>query len=331
MKVLFIGGTGNISTDCASLAVEKGIDLTILTRGQTGARFLGKIETISCDIRDRNAATEALRDRAFDSVVDFIGYLPEHVETDISLFRNRTRQYIFISSATVYEKPPSHYLVTESVPLSNPFWQYAREKMACEERLNRAFREEGFPATIVRPSHTYGVTRIPSSLSIRDYTIIDRMKKRQKVVVHGDGQSLWVLTHTTDFAKGLVGMLGKEESIGEHYHITSDEVLTWDQIYRELGKAAGVEPDLVHVPSEVIAHFDAELGGNLLGDKSFSVVFDNSKIKKLVPGFQATVTFAEGLRRSLAWYEADPARMLPSPRSNDLIERILSAWSRVHC
>jgi nucleoside-diphosphate-sugar epimerase len=329
MKVLFIGGTGNISTDCASLAVERGIELTILTRGETSPRFFGNVEILQCDIRDLDAAREALRGREFDAVVDFIAFLPEHVEADISLFQNRTRQYVFISSATVYEKPPSHYLITESVPLSNPLWLYARQKIECEERLNRAFREEGFPATIVRPSHTYGITRIPSSLSIRDYTIIDRMKRGKKVVVHGDGQSLWVLTHTTDFAKGLVGLLGKEAAVGEHFHVTSDEVLTWDQIYRELGKAGGVEPELVHVPSEVIARFDAELGANLLGDKSFSVVFDNSKIKRFVPGFQATVSFAAGLRKSLEWYQADPARMIPSAKSNDLIDRILSAWSRV--
>jgi nucleoside-diphosphate-sugar epimerase len=328
MKVLFIGGTGNISTDCASLAIERGMKLSILTRGQSALRFSGDADIIRADIRDRNAAAEVIRGREFDAVVDFVAYLPEHVETDIFLFRNRTRHYIFISSATVYEKPPSHYLVTEAVPLANPFWQYARDKIACEAALNRAWQEEGFPATIVRPSHTYGVTRIPSSLGIRDYTILDRMKKGKKVVVHGDGQSLWVLTHTTDFAKGLVGMLGKAESIGDHYHITSDEVLTWDQIYRELGKAVGVEPDLVHVPSEFIARFDAELGANLLGDKSFSVVYDNRKIKQLVPGFQATVTFAEGLEKSIAYHEADPSRMVPSARSNDLIDRILESWSR---
>jgi nucleoside-diphosphate-sugar epimerase len=329
MKVLFIGGTGNISTDCVSLAVEKGIQLSILTRGQTSPRFSDHVEILRCDIRDLDAAREALRGREFDAVVDFIAYLPEHVEADIALFQNRTRQYVFISSASAYEKPPSHYLITEAVPLSNPFWLYARQKIACERRLDRAFGDEGFPATIVRPSHTYGVTRIPSSLSIRDYTLIDRMKRGKKILVHGDGQSLWVLTHTSDFAKGLVGILGQEEAVGDHYHITSDEVLTWDQIYRELGKAAGVEPELVHVPSDVIARFDPELGANLLGDKSFSVVYDNSKIKKRVPGFQATTSFAEGLRKSLAWFEADPARMIPSAKSNDLIERVLSAWSRV--
>jgi nucleoside-diphosphate-sugar epimerase len=328
MKVLFIGGTGNISTACARLALEKGIQLSLLVRGQSPRRFSGKAEFIHGDIRNRELAAATLKDREFDAVVDWVAYLPEHVEADIALFQGRTGHYVFISSATVYQKPPSHFVITESTPLSNPFWQYARDKLACEERLERAFRDEGFPATIVRPSHTYSETRIPSALGVRDYTIVDRMKRGKKIIVHGDGQSLWVMTHATDFAKALVGMLGKPESIGERYHITSDEVLTWDQIYSQIGCAAGFEADLIHIPSAYINLFDAEVGAGLLGDKAYSMVFDNSKIKRLVPEFRATITFAEGIRMSLAWFEADASRRTVNRDSDDLMDRIIQCYQR---
>jgi len=328
MKVLFIGGTGNISASCTSLAAERGIELVLFRRGTTPELLPSKVKTIVGDIRDRESASAALRNQEFEAIVDFVAYLPDHVETDIALFRGRTRQYVFISSASVYEKPPAHYVVTESTPVGNPFWQYARDKIACEERLERALREEGFPFTIVRPSYTYGETWIPTAMSVHDYTIVDRMRKGKKIISHGDGQSLWTLTHASDFAKGLIGLLGNPNCIGERYHITSDEVLTWDRIYREIGSAAGVEPDLIHIPSDFIAPFDARVGASLLGDKSYSQVFDNTKIKQLVPSFRATVSFAEGIRRSVEWFEADPSRQAITQGRDDLMDRIIATYKR---
>jgi nucleoside-diphosphate-sugar epimerase len=326
MKVLFIGGTGNISTACVRQALDFGMDVQLLTRGQSPHRPDHRAGLILGDIRNRQSAFHALKDQDWDAVVDWVAYLPEHVETDIALFRGRTRQYVFVSSTTVYQKPPSHYRITESVPLANPFWQYARDKIACEERLVLASAEEGFPITIVRPSLTYGETWIPCAVGGHDYTVIDRMKRGKEIIVHGDGQSLWTVTHNSDFAKGLVGLLGNPAAIGEHFHITSDEVLTWDRIYRAMANAACVESKLVHIPSEFINLFDARIGAGLLGDKSFSSVFDNSKIKRAVPGFQATIPFSEGIRKSLDWFQADASRQVVNAAMNQLMDRIIQAY-----
>jgi nucleoside-diphosphate-sugar epimerase len=325
MKVLFIGGTGNISTACTRLAAERGIEIFLFNRGQSESSLQGQAQLIRGDIRDTASALEILRHSHFDVVVDWVAYKPEHIETDISLFAGRVRQYVFISSAAVYQKPPRHYLVTEATPMENPFWQYGRDKIACEERLDRACRDEGFPVTIVRPSLTYGETWIPCAVGGHDYTVVDRMRRGKKIIVHGDGQSLWTVTHNSDFAKGLIALLGNERTIGEKYHITSDEVLTWERIYKTIGAAAGVEPELLHVPSDVIAAFDARTGASLLGDKAYSIVYDNSKIKRAVPGFDATVSFAEGMRRSLAWFDADPRRRTVNDEANSLMDRIISA------
>jgi nucleoside-diphosphate-sugar epimerase len=324
MRVLFIGGTGNISTACTRLAEEKGIELFLLNRGRSETRLQAKAQVIKGDIRDAASVAEALKGRHFDVVVDWVAYETQHIETDIALFAGRVRQYVFISSAAVYQKPPLHYLVTESTPMRNPFWKYGRDKIACEERLDRAHRDEGFPVTIVRPSLTYGETWIPCAVGGHDYTVVDRMRRGKKIIVHGDGQSLWTVTHNSDFAKGLIGLLGNEAAIGERYHITSDEVLTWERIYMTIGAAAGAKPELLHVPSEVIASFDARTGASLLGDKAYSLVYDNSKIKRAVPGFEATVSFAEGMRRSIAWFDADPSRRTVNREANLLMDRIVS-------
>jgi nucleoside-diphosphate-sugar epimerase len=329
MKVLFIGGTGNISTACTQLAAEKGIEVSLFNRGRSIGSVPSQAQLIKGDIRDVTSVADALRSHRFDVVVDWVAYQPEHVETDIGLFAGRTRQYVFISSAAVYQKPPRHYLVTESTPLENPFWQYARDKIACEERLERACRDESFPVTIVRPSLTYGETWIPCAVGGHDYTVVDRMRRGQKIIVHGDGQSLWTVTHNSDFAKGLIGLLGNESTIGERYHITSDEVLTWDRIYETIGAAAGVEPDLIHIPSDLINTFDSRVGAGLLGDKAYSMVYDNSKIKQAVPGFQATITFAEGMRRSLEWFEADPCRKSVNSEANRLMDRIVEGYRSI--
>jgi len=325
MKALFIGGTGVISSACSRLAVSRGIDLYLLNRGQTerpieGARILHG------DIRDRASVEGALGDATFDVVANFLNFVPEHVEADIALFRDRTGQYIFISSASAYQKPLSGLPITESTPLRNPFWAYSRNKTACEERLIEAYREHEFPITIVRPSHTYDRTKVPL---LGHYTDIDRMRKGKKVMIHGDGTSLWVLTHHEDLAKAFVGLLGNPHAIGQAFHITSDEVLTWNQIYTILGHAAGVEPQIVHVPSDLIAAFDPEMGAGLLGDKAHSVIFDNRKIKRLVPDFVASIPFSQGAREIVAWYDADPARQVVDERVDRLIDRIIAAQEAV--
>jgi nucleoside-diphosphate-sugar epimerase len=330
MRVLFIGGTGIISTACTGLAVERGIDLTLLTRGRHTADLPAGVHTVTADIDDAAATAHALGDRTFDSVVDWIAFTPAHVERDLALFRGRTRQYIFISSASAYQKPPGDYLITESTPLANPYWQYSRDKIACEEFLIKAYREEGFPITIVRPSLTYGDTQIPLAVNswLKSYTIVDRMRRGKKVIVPGDGTSLWVITHNSDFAKGLVGLLGHRQAIGNAFHITSDEVMCWDQFYRLTAEAAGADAQLVHIPSDFLAACNPEKLGSLVGDKSVSVVFDNSKIKRFVPGYCATVRFSEGIRRTIAWFDADPARQVIDHDANVRWDKLIAAWDR---
>jgi nucleoside-diphosphate-sugar epimerase len=323
MKVLFIGGTGVISSACSRLAVERGMELYLFNRGQTSRPVPRSAHVLHGDIRDRASAKHILEDYVFDVVVDWIGFTPEHMETDIELFRGRTGQYVFISSASVYQKPPAILPITESTPLNNPYWDYSRAKIACEERLLRAYCEEKFPMTIVRPSHTYDKTISPV---YGRYTVIDRMRKGKKVIVHGDGTSLWSLTHHEDFAKGFVGLLGNHRTIGAAFHITSDEILTWNQIYEILARAAGAEARLVHVPSECIAAFDPDWGANLLGDKAHSAIFDNTKIKQVVPDFAATIPFSRGAEEILAWFDANPARRTVDEKVDRLIDRILTAY-----
>jgi len=330
MRVLFIGGTGIISTACTRLAVERRIDLTLLTRGQHAVDLPAGVHTVTADIDDAAATARALGDSTFDAVVDWIAFTPAQVERDIALFRGRTRQYIFISSASAYQKPVGHYLITESTPLANPYWQYSRDKIACEELLMKAYREEGFPMTVVRPSLTYGDTQIPLAVNnwLKPYTIVDRMRRGKKVIVPGDGTSLWVITHNSDFAKGLVGLLGHRQAIGNAFHITSDEVMTWDQFYRLTAEAAGVEAQLVHMPSDFLAACNPEKLGSLVGDKSVSVVFDNSKIKRFVPDYCATTRFADGIRRTIAWFDSDTARQVIDQESNVRWDKLIAAWER---
>ena len=323
MKVLFIGGTGIISSACSQLAVERGIDLYLLNRGQSSRPIPAGAHVLNGDIRRIDSVETAIGDHTFDVVADWVAFTPDHVETDLSLFRGRTGQYIFISSASAYQKPPASLPVTESTPLDNPYWEYSRNKIACEERLLRAYREEKFPVTIVRPSHTYDRTLLPTH---GGYTMIDRMRKGKKVIVHGDGTSLWVLTHHTDFAKGFVGLLGDSRAIGDAFQITSDELLTWNQIYEILARAAGAEvPHIVHVPSDLINAYDPIWGAGLLGDKAHSLIFDNTKIRRLVPDFAATIPFARGAEEIMAWYDANPARRMVDEKFNRIIDRILSA------
>jgi nucleoside-diphosphate-sugar epimerase len=330
MRVLFIGGTGIISTASTALAAERGIDLTLLTRGRRAPILPAGLKTLTVDIDDPAAAASALRDVSFDSVVDWIAFTPSHIERDLHLFRGRTRQFIFISSASAYQKPATHYLITESTPLANPYWEYSRNKIACEDRLLKAYREEGFPVTIVRPSLTYGETQIALAVNswAKSYTVVDRMRRGKKVIVPGDGSSLWVITHNTDFAKGLVGLLGNEQAIGQAFHITADEVMTWNQFYNIVGAAAGVEPQLVHIASDFIGTCLPEAVGGLIGDKAVSVVFDNSKIKRFVPGYCATIPFGQGIRRTLAWFDADPVRKQVDAEANARWDKLIDTYER---
>ncbi len=327
MKVLFIGGTGNISASVSRLCVERGMDLFLLNRGKRGVSIAGA-RTIPGDISRPDDIARTLGEEQWDAVVNWIAYVPQEVERDIALFGGKTRQYIFISSASAYQKPPTFPVITESTPLFNPFWEYSRNKIACEERLNRAYREDAFPITIVRPSFTYD-TVIPLAIGGWDeYTAVDRMKKGKKVIVHGDGTSLWTITHSEDFAKGFVGLIGNRRAIGHPFTITSDEVLTWDQIYNLVAEAAGVEARIVHVSSDFLIRFDKSFEGTLLGDKAHSAIFDNSKIKAFVPDFKSTIPFSEGVKRTLAWFEADPGRRVIRERTNDLFEKVIKAYER---
>jgi nucleoside-diphosphate-sugar epimerase len=328
MNVLFIGGTGVISAACTSLVVERGIHLTLLRRGRRTAQIPPGVRTITADIHDSCAAATALAGATFDAVVEFVAFTPADIERDLALFRGRTRQYVFISSASAYQKPVPAYPITELTPLGNPYWQYARDKIACEERLMEAYRREGFPVTIVRPSLTFDQTWIPLVInsSQKPYTIVDRMRRGQKVIVPGDGSSLWVITHSSDFAKGLAGLLGQAQAIGEAFHITTDEVMSWAQLYQTVAAAVGVEAKLVHIPSDFIIACLPDQRGRLLGDKAVSVIFDNSKIKRLVPDFRATTTFAEGIRQSLAWFGTDPVRREIDAAANAAWDKLIGAY-----
>ena len=328
MKVLFIGGTGVISTAVSRLAVERGIDLYLLNRGRQNVRIEGA-KTITADITQPAQVQAALAGQYFDAIVNWIAFVESDVERDLSLFRGQCGQYLFISSASAYQKPLVHPIVTESTPLANPYWLYSRNKIACEERLLRAYREEGFPITIVRPSHTYFDTMLPTSVGAgRSFVIPRRMLDGKPVIVHGDGTSLWTLTRSEDLAVGFVGLLGHPQAIGHAIHITSDFLLTWDQIYAQIGDALGVKPQIVHIPSEFIATVDEAVGANLLGDKMWNVIFDNSKIKRLVPEYVARIPFHIGVRRTIAWFQADPSRMQVKPEDDAQIERILAAYQK---
>jgi nucleoside-diphosphate-sugar epimerase len=323
LTVLFIGGTGIISSACGELAARRGIDLTILNRGTTSHRPVpAGAEVLAADIRDPASVRSALGDREFDVVVDFVAFTTEHVQTDLDLFAGRTGQYVFISSASAYQTPPGRLPILESTPLRNPHWEYSRNKIACEDLLVSAYRERGFPATIVRPSHTYDRTAIPL---MGGWTDIHRMRQGQPVVVHGDGTSLWALTHHADFAKAFVGLLGQPKAVGESFHITSDEVLTWNEIYTALAVAAGVQPRLVHVATETIMAAEPNLEGPLLGDKAHSVIFDNAKVKALVPDYVATIPFAIGSREIIDWYDANPDRQVVNEGLNATFDKLVAA------
>ncbi len=299
------------------------MDLTVLNRGKTLRPLPERARQIKTDINDPHQINALLRNLTFDVVVDWIAYFPAHIQRDFELFKDRTAQYIFISSASAYQKPPSKLPVQETEPLHNPFWEYSQQKIACEKKLSDLYHQQQFPMTVVRPSHTYDKTKIPLH---GKYTTLDRMFKGKSVIIHGDGSSLWTLTHHRDFAKGFVGLLGKSKAIGEAYHITSDEVLTWNQICTILADSAGVKPNIIHIPSDFISHIDEEWGHELYGDKAHSMIFNNGKIKKINPEFEATIPFSEGAKEIISWYQEKAGRQMADPKVNQKLDAIISAY-----
>jgi nucleoside-diphosphate-sugar epimerase len=332
MKILFIGGTGNISSTITAMLAGQGHEVHLLNRAKTLKYPLPKgAKVIAHDVHG-GAIPAALRGARYDVVVDWIAFTVPHIERNLAWFGRgaeaaSTDQFVFISSASAYQKPPAHPVITESTPLVNPYWEYSRNKIACEERLMAAHRESGFPITIVRPSHTYD-TIVPVAVGKSDYTIIDRIRRGKPVIVHGEGTSLWTLTHAEDFGRAFIGLLGNPRTIGHAFHITSDEWLTWDQILRLVGRAAGVDPHIVHVPSAFIGKLDPDTGAGLIGDKSWNALFDNAKVKSFVPGWACRIPFAEGIRRAVAWFDADPARQAVDQAADARIDEILRAWQR---
>jgi nucleoside-diphosphate-sugar epimerase len=326
LNLLFIGGTGVISAAAAELAVARGHRLTVPNRGQSTLRDLPDgAEALTVDVRDSTAVAQALGERTFDVVVDFVAFKPDHVRADIIQFAGRCGQYVFISSASAYQKPPAALPVRESTPLHNPFWEYSRDKIACEDVLMAAYREQGFPVTIIRPSHTYDRTSIPL---LGGWTDIHRMRAGQPVVVHGDGTSLWTLTHSTDFAKALVGLFGRSQAVGDNFTITSDEYLPWDALYAAFARAAGAPaPQIVHVASDTLAAENPDWSGPLLGDRSHSVVLDNTKVKALVPEFICTTPVALGFREVIDWFDAHPEQQVVDDNLTTLLDRLVGAHS----
>ena len=328
MNILYIGGTGNISSACVQRSLALGHRVFVLNRGQSKTSLPEGVGSIVADIHDEAATAAALKDHHFDVVANFIAYTPADIERDLRLFAGKISQYVFISSASCYQKPLSHPVVTESTPLANPYWQYSRDKIACEDRLLRAYRDTGFPATIVRPSLTYQ-TVIPVAIGgWTEFTIVNRIRQGKPVIVHGDGSSIWTITHSIDFAKGFAGLLGHQQAVGHAFHITSDELLTWNQIYEALMKAAGAEVEMVHIPSDFLARRDEAQTGNLLGDKAVSVIFDNSKIKRFVPDFVATIPFQQGIANTIRWMDEDPARRFHNPETDAWMDQVIAEYRR---
>ena len=330
MRILFIGGTGTISSAITQQLAATEHELWLLNRGNRKAEVPANVKQIVADINDEEAVLKQIGDMQFDSVCDFIGFVPAQVERDYRLFAGRTRQYVYISSASAYNKPARNYIINEGTTLANPHWQYSRDKIACEELLMKHYREDGFPVTIVRPSHTYCERGVPTSVHgpKGSWQVLKRMIEGKQVIVHGDGSSLWTMTWNGDFAKGFIGLLGNPHAIGEAFQIMSDESLTWNQIYQAVADALGVEFKPYYVSSEYLAAVspkEYDLEGNLTGDKAVTVVFDCSKLKRVVPGFQATVRFEEGVRRCVKYILAHPELQQEEPEFDAWCDRVIKA------
>lgn len=328
MKALFIGGTGTISSAITRQLVEQGHELYLLNRGTRNDRVPAGAKVLQADINDEERVSELLGDMTFDVVADFIAFVPAQLERDYRLFNGRTKQFMFISSASAYQKPLSDYRITEGTPLSNPYWEYSRNKIACEDYLMKQYRENGFPITIVRPSHTYDERSIPLGVhgSKGSWQVAKRMLENKPVIIHGDGTSLWTMTHNSDFAKGFIGLMGNIHAIGESVHITADETVTWNQIYEIIADALGVKLRAVHVSSEFLAACSAQdFRGSLLGDKANSVAFDNSKLKRLVPEFVATTRLDQGIRQTIRYILDHPELQVEDEEFDRWCDKVIGA------
>lgn len=330
MKALIIGGTGTISSAIVRLLIERKWEVYVLNRG-TKALPEGAVQ-ITADINDEDAVIKKIGNMHFDSVCEFIGFVPGHAERDYRLFNGRTNQYIYISSASAYHKPARNYIVNEGTTLANPYWQYSRNKIACEELLMKLYREKGFPVTIVRPSHTYDENNIPLGVHGKNgfWQVIRRIKEEKPVIIQGDGTSLWTLTFNTDFAVGFAGLMGNPHAIGEAFQITSDETLSWNQIYETIADALGVTLHPYHVASDFLSSIGREYDyeGSLTGDKSVSVVFDNSKLKRAVPDFHARISFAQGVRIALENIDKHPELKRDDPEFDIWCDRVIEVLER---
>jgi len=333
-KALFIGGTGTISTGITRLlATNPEWELTLLNRGSRSEAVPEEVQVIQADTNDEADVAAKLAGMQWDCVCDFIGFVPAQVERDWRLFQGHTRQYMYISSASAYQKPAVNPFITESTPLANPHWQYSRDKIACEEFLLEKFRTEGYPITIIRPSHTYDERRVPLAVHGKNgsWQVLRRMLDGKPVILHGDGTSQWTLTHNSDFAKGFIGLMGNPHAIGNAYQITSDETLTWRQIYEIIADVLGVEPKLYYVPSDFLdavgkPTYDFE--GELLGDKSWCVLFDNKKVKRAVPDFRCTTRFDQGVRKTIEYILAHPELQVPDPEFDAWCDRVIAAMEQ---
>jgi nucleoside-diphosphate-sugar epimerase len=326
MRALFVGGTGTISTAISALCVEQGWELYLLNRGNRSEFVPAGARVINADINDTQDVEAKLAGMTFDVIADFIAFTTDHVKRDLALFEGKCAQYIFISSASAYQKPLASPVITESTPLANPYWEYSRNKIACELKLMKAYRKTGFPVTIVRPSHTYGDTGVPMGVHGKNgsFSVVERIRQGRPVIIHGDGTSLWTMTHNTDFAKAFCGLMGNIHAIGETYQITSDESLTWNQIYASIAAALGVELHAVHVSTDILAACCKDFLGGVAGDKCHTVIFDNSKIKRAVPGFTATVRFDQGVRRTLQYVYSHPECQKPDPEFDAWTDEVIA-------
>ncbi|MBR2524636.1 MAG: SDR family oxidoreductase [Clostridiales bacterium] len=329
MKALIIGGTGTISSAIVRLLVEKKWEVYVVNRGNHNSELPPEVKTIVVDINDEEAASAALSGMTFDVVCEFIGFHVSQVERDYRLFNGKTKQYIYISSASAYNKPSANYVITEGTTLANPHWQYSRDKIASEEFLMKMYRENGFPVTIVRPSHTYNEKNVPLGVHGRNgfWQVIKRMIDGKPVIIQGDGTSLWTCTFNTDFAVGFTGLMGNRHAIGEAFHITSSESITWNQIYQTIADALGVELKAYHVATEYLTAVgpDYDFEGSLTGDKSVSVVFDNSKLKRVVPEFNPVISFDEGVRIALSYVLSHPECQVEDPEFDQWCDRVIAA------
>ena len=331
MNILFIGGTGTISMAISKLLLAQGHTLYLVNRGNRNLDLSGDLIELKADINDEATVASAIKDLSFDAVADFIAFTPNQLERDYRLFKNKTKQFVFISSASAYQKPQSDYRITEGTPLANPYWEYSRNKIACEDYLMKMYREEGFPVTIVRPSHTYDERSVPLGVHGNNgsYSVIKRMKEGKPVIIHGDGTSLWTITHNSDFAKAFVGLLGNVHAIGEAVQITSDESVTWNQLYQIIADTLGVKLNAVHVSSEFLtACSDYDFEGSLTGDKSNTVVFDNSKLKRLVPGFNATVRADQGVRSTIEYVLSHPECQIEDEAFDAWCDKVVAALAK---